>query len=58
MESGYYKNIADNGYFRVDDNGDGTYNIFFDAQFFYNNAANGLTHSGNPSRLILNYKAK
>lgn len=56
-DQGYYMNIADNGYIRVDQNEDGSYNIFFDAQFFYDNAANNLTHSGNPSRLIINYKA-
>lgn len=56
-DSGYYKNIADNGTFRVDKNEDGTYNIFFDIQFFYNNAANSLTHSGNPSRVIVNFNS-
>lgn len=57
MDSGYYKNLADNGTFRIDQNEDGTYNIFFDIQFFYNNAANNLTHSGNPSRVVINYKS-
>ena len=55
MDSGYYKNIADNGNMRISVNDDGTYSIFIDIQMFYDNAANGLTHSGRPDQLILNY---
>ncbi len=55
MDSGYYKNIADNGEMKISTNDDGTYSIYVNIQMFYDNAANGLTHSGRPDRLIINY---
>jgi hypothetical protein len=55
MDSGYYKNIADNGEMKISTNEDGTYSIYVNIQMFYDNAANALTHSGRPDRLIINY---
>lgn len=48
-----YKNHADNGTMRCKKNEDGTYEIFFDVQNYYDNFSG--KHNGTPEKILINY---